>query len=82
MLESTANHEISGRVVQAYADENGLFFWETSAKSNINVNEVFVDIAKRLPKAAAVSQVRDYLFDTLRYAKSIFLRKLHPRVLD
>ena len=36
--------------MQAYADENGLTYWETSAKSNSNVNSVFVDIAKRLPQ--------------------------------
>ena len=36
--------------VQAYADENGLTYWETSAKSNTNVNDLFVDIAKRLPR--------------------------------
>ena len=39
--------------MQAYADENGLAYWETSAKSNTNVNDVFVDIAKRLPRAQA-----------------------------
>lgn len=38
---------------QAYAEENGLFFWETSAKSNSNVAELFTDIAARLPRAAA-----------------------------
>ncbi|KAK9809172.1 hypothetical protein WJX72_010637 [[Myrmecia] bisecta] len=38
---------------QAYADENGLFFWETSAKANLNVSEVFTDIAKKLPRAQA-----------------------------
>jgi hypothetical protein len=31
---------------QAYADENGLFFIETSAKSAQNVNEVFYEIGK------------------------------------
>ncbi len=41
---------------QAYAEENGLFFWETSAKSNVNVAEVFQDIAERLPRAAAPPQ--------------------------
>ncbi len=39
--------------LQAYAEENGLFFWETSAKANSNVAEVFADIAARLPRAAA-----------------------------
>jgi hypothetical protein len=39
--------------LQAYAEENGLFFWETSAKTNSNVAEVFADIAARLPRAAA-----------------------------
>lgn len=40
---------------QAYADENSLFFWETSAKTNVNVAEVFNDIAERLPRAAAAA---------------------------
>ena len=38
---------------QAYAAENGLAYFETSAKTNVNVQEVFEDIAKRLPRAAA-----------------------------
>ena len=41
---------------KAYADENGLSFWETSAKSNQNVAELFKDIAVRLPKAASANQ--------------------------
>ena len=39
--------------LQAFALENNLFFFETSAKSNLNVSELFDDIASRLPKAAA-----------------------------
>jgi len=35
---------------QAYADENGCLFMETSAKSNTNVTELFVAIAKKLPR--------------------------------
>eukprot|EP00117_Sycon_ciliatum_P038346 scpid79811/ scgid28511/ Ras-related protein Rab-5C len=35
---------------QAYADDNGLLFMETSAKTATNVNEIFLAIAKKLPK--------------------------------
>jgi len=35
---------------QSYADENGLLFMETSAKTAMNVNELFLAIAKKLPK--------------------------------
>eukprot|EP00755_Sulcionema_specki_P007613 Sspe_Gene.38732::Locus_18685_Transcript_3_4_Confidence_0.400_Length_853::g.38732::m.38732/K07889/RAB5C; Ras-related protein Rab-5C len=41
---------------QAYADEKGLIFFETSAKSNLNVNELFLAIAKKLPTARANTQ--------------------------
>nr|XP_018681589.1 PREDICTED: ras-related protein RHN1 isoform X3 [Musa acuminata subsp. malaccensis] len=34
-----------------YAQENGLFFMETSAKTAENINELFYEIAKRLAKA-------------------------------
>ncbi|KAL7869868.1 hypothetical protein AOLI_G00138560 [Acnodon oligacanthus] len=35
---------------QEYADENSLLFMETSAKTAMNVNEIFMAIAKKLPK--------------------------------
>jgi len=41
---------IEQEVAQSYADENGLLFMETSAKTAANVNELFVAIAKKLPK--------------------------------
>ncbi|KAJ4816449.1 Ras-related protein Rab-5A [Rhynchospora pubera] len=34
-----------------YAEENGLYFTETSAKTALNVNELFYEVAKRLVKA-------------------------------
>ncbi|XP_059081437.1 ras-related protein Rab-5C-like [Tigriopus californicus] len=36
----------------AYAEENGLLFMETSAKSANNVNEIFLAIARKLPRDA------------------------------
>ncbi|EHB02816.1 Ras-related protein Rab-5C [Heterocephalus glaber] len=35
---------------QAYAEDNSLLFMETSAKTAMNVNEIFMAIAKKLPK--------------------------------
>ncbi|KAL9261766.1 Ras-related protein [Drosera capensis] len=42
---------VSADEARAYAGENGLFFMETSAKTAVNVDEIFHEIAKRLPRA-------------------------------
>ncbi|KAL1829451.1 hypothetical protein ACET3Z_007863 [Daucus carota] len=40
---------------QIYAQENGLFFMETSAKTATNVNGIFYETAKRLPRLQPVA---------------------------
>jgi Ras-related protein Rab-5C len=42
----------------AYAEENGLLFMETSAKNANNVNEIFLAIARKLPRDAEGGSAR------------------------
>lgn len=51
-LDLSSKRAVPTEEAQAYADENGLLFMETSAKSGVNVNDIFVAIAKKLPKEA------------------------------
>ncbi|KAK3239450.1 Ras-related protein Rab-5 [Cymbomonas tetramitiformis] len=50
--DKSDERKIPAEEASAYADENGLFFMETSAKTAANVNELFYEIARKLPKAA------------------------------
>ena len=46
----TARRRQPTQEAESYASDNGIFFMETSAKTATNVNELFVAIARRLPK--------------------------------
>lgn len=45
-----AKRQVETTEAQTYADENGLIFMETSAKTAVNVNDIFMAIARKLPK--------------------------------
>ncbi|XP_072952655.1 ras-related protein RHN1-like isoform X2 [Typha angustifolia] len=49
-----------------YAEENGLFFIETSAKTAENINELFYEIAKRVIKARPSQQTGVNLHNNAR----------------
>jgi len=44
------DHIVSQEEAQIYANENELLFLETSAKHNINIDQIFISIAEKLPK--------------------------------
>jgi len=46
----SSSRKVSTQDAQTYSEENGILFMETSAKTASNVNELFVAIAKKLPK--------------------------------
>ena len=49
-IDLESRRAVATDVAQSYADENGILLMETSAKTAANVNELFVAIAKKLPK--------------------------------
>ena len=42
----------------------GYYFWKTSAKNELNVNEIFFEIAKKLPKLQ--NQINAHIIGRIR----------------
>merc|ERR1719326_1479328 len=51
-----ANRAVEIETAQAYAKEMGILFMETSAKTGLNVTEIFQEVAKKLPKQTKEDQ--------------------------
>lgn len=53
---TAASRAVEFEEARSYAEENGLLFFECSAKNGYNVNELFRTVAQRLPKQLTTSQ--------------------------
>lgn len=58
-LDRENERAVSADEAKKYSEENGLSFIETSAKTNINVRELFLAIARKLPKENAEATRKD-----------------------
>eukprot|EP01118_Nematostelium_gracile_P004646 TRINITY_DN154_c0_g3_i1.p1 TRINITY_DN154_c0_g3~~TRINITY_DN154_c0_g3_i1.p1 ORF type:complete len:197 (-),score=48.61 TRINITY_DN154_c0_g3_i1:36-626(-) len=50
-VDLASHRKVQIEEAQAYSDDNAILYMETSAKTAANVNELFVAIAKKLPKS-------------------------------
>ncbi|KAI9141477.1 putative VPS21-Rab5-like GTPase [Paraphysoderma sedebokerense] len=49
VMNDESLREVKTEEAQAYADEAGLLFFETSAKAGLGVEDIFTNIAKKIP---------------------------------
>ena len=69
-IDREDDREVSADEAKQYADDNGLFFIETSAKTNVNVRDLFAAIARKLPKESnesAAGTGNSFLLDENQY---------------
>jgi len=51
-----SKRKVQTEEAQLYAQENEIIFLETSAKTSVNVRNLFIEIAKKLPKTPLISE--------------------------
>ena len=52
------DRQVTSEEASNYSEENSLIYMESSAKSGSNVTEIFMEIAKKLPKSEPVRSAR------------------------
>ncbi|SCU86593.1 LAME_0D06854g1_1 [Lachancea meyersii CBS 8951] len=58
MIESGAERKVAREEAENLAQQEGLLFFETSAKTGSNVNEVFLGIGQKIPLKTAQNQTQ------------------------
>jgi len=62
-IDREEEREVAIEDAKAYANDNNLLFMETSAKTNVNVRELFLAIARKLPKDQDTQQTNSFILD-------------------
>ena len=57
--QKRSKRKVQTEEAMQYAMDSGIIFIETSAKTNVNVKELFVEIAKKLPLEPVASQEKE-----------------------
>jgi len=66
-IDREEEREVPADEAKKFATENGLLFMETSAKTNVNVRELFLAIARQLPKNQDNQQTSSFILDEQDY---------------
>lgn len=77
--QERATREVDEQEAREYAEKTGLIFFETSAKTGLNVQKIFTEIAKALPEESLANSARGARFGSGLEDESIDLRRNSDR---